>query len=219
MNNSQQHIHQLLKDKFQYVFEAELIEKMASVARLRKFDEDHIIMDIGDNITFMPILISGTIKILREDEEGREFLLYYLEIGDTCAMTLNCCVSRHQSKIRAITEEPTTLLFMPVEKLDEWMVEYRSWRNFILESFNNRLMEAIDAIDSLAFFNMEDRLYKYLRNKAMVMGTPKIKTTHYQIANDLNSSRVVISRLAKKLTEEGKINVYRNFIEVTEFLK
>jgi len=207
----------VLKDKFEYVFSEEMIQKIAAVGTLKTYEEEIVVMDIGDKIIYMPILISGSIKIMREDKEGREFLLYYLEVGDTCAMTLNCCMGNKKSEIKAVTEEPTSLVFIPVQKMEDWIVEESSWRKFIFESYNSRLMEAIEAIDNLAFYNMEDRIYKYLRDKALVKGKAKIKITHYQIANDLNTSRVVVSRLVKKLAQEGKINHERNYIEINSF--
>lgn len=207
-------ITKLLKDKFEYIFTEELIDKIAAVANLREYQENEVIIGLGDKITYMPILISGSIKVMREDEDAKEYLLYYLEVGDTCAMTLNCCMGKVKSKVKAISEEPTSLVFIPVEKMEQWIVEEASWRRFIFESYNSRLMEALEAVDKLAFYNMEERIYQYLKERAMVMGSEKIKITHYQIANDLNTSRVVVSRLIKKLTVEGKIQHERNFITV-----
>ena len=206
-----------LHERFQYLFEDELIKEICNVSTLKKFEAESVIMEIGQTITHMPIIVSGSIKIMTEDENGEELLLYYLELGDTCAMTLNCCSRQTKSAITAITEEPSEILMVPVEKMDEWMVKYKSWRTFVLESYNTRLNEMLAAIDNLAFHDMEARLSKYLRDRAMVMHEGKLKITHFQIANDLHSSRVVISRLMKKLEKSGKIKQHRNFVEVCEF--
>lgn len=123
-----------------------------------------------------------------------------------------------KSNIKAITERKTELLLIPVYKMEEWIVKYKSWRAFVFESYDIRLKEMLGAIDALAFHNMEGRLYKHLREKAMVLGTPELEVTHYQIANDLNTSRVVISRLIKKLVLENKIIANRNRIAIKEFL-
>lgn len=203
-----------LFEKFQYLFEEELIDEICRYGKWMKIPADQIIMDIGDKIINMPLVISGSVRILTEDAEGRELLLYYLELGDTCAMTLNCCSKSSKSNIRAITEEPCEMLMIPVEFLDIWLVKYKNWRNFILESFNTRLHEMLESIDSLAFHNMEERIFKYLKDKAMVLGDDHLKLTHFQIARDLNSSRVVISRLMKKLEESGKIEQSRNLVKV-----
>lgn len=203
-----------LYEKFQYLFEAELINEICTQGKLTRYPADQIIIDIGDKIKQMPLVISGSVRIMTEDEEGRELLLYYLELGDTCAMTLNCCSRSAKSSIRAVTEEPCEMLMVPIEYMDVWMVKYKSWRNFVLESYNTRLNEMLEAIDSLAFHNMEERILKYLKDRAMVLGDDTLKITHYQIARDLNSSRVVISRIMKKLEDNGQVSQSRNMIKV-----
>jgi len=208
----------LLAEKYEYVFEPALLEELDKIARIREVDTDVSLMNIGQDISHMPLILNGSIKIMSEDEDSKELLLYYLETGDTCAMTIQCCSGSKKSQIHAVTEEPTTIAMIPVQKMEEWMVKYKSWRNFILESYHTRLSEMLEAIDNLAFHNMEERVHKYLRDKAMVMGTGELKTTHSQIATELNSSRVVISRLMKKLELEGKVKQHRNLIEVVEFM-
>lgn len=206
-----------LHDRFQYLFEDELIKEMCNSGDLKKIPVDTLLMDIGQTITHMPLIVTGSLKVMTEDEKGDELLLYYLELGETCAMTLNCCSKASKSAISAITEEPSEVLFVPVEKMEEWMVKYKTWRNFVLESYNSRLNEMLEAIDNLAFHNMEERLTKYLRDKAMVNHSSELKVTHFQIAADLHSSRVVVSRLMKKLEMDGIIKQHRNRVEFLEF--
>ncbi len=207
-----------IRRKYQFIFEDELLQDIAKVGQLKQLPADSILIDVGDALEQMPLVISGSIRILREDKEGNELLLYYLELGDTCAMTLSCCLSGKKSTIRAVTEQQTELISIPVAKMEEWLIKYKSWRSFVFESYNTRLDEMLRAIDTLAFQNMETRLYRYLEDKAMVTGSGVLDTTHAQIASELNSSRVVISRLMKKLSDSGKIKHYRNKIEVTRFL-
>ncbi len=208
-----------LHERFQFLFETDLIREICKYGHAKIFEADHELMDIGQVITHMPIVIEGSIKILSEDKEGRELLLYYLELGDTCAVTLKCCSTKSKSKIRAITEAKSEILFIPVEKMEDWMVKFRTWRNFILESYDIRLNDMLNAIDSLAFDNLEQRLQKYLREKVMVTKEKKLNITHFQIASDLNSSRVVVSRLLKKLELDGVVRLTRKHVEVTEFSK
>lgn len=208
---------ELLKERYQYVFDAKLLEEIADVGYYRKVQEDTVIMEIGDTIEYMPLLLSGSIKIMREDEEGNELLLYYLEVGDTCAMTLNCCLRKSKSQIRAVAEMFTELIMIPIHKMQDWIARYESWQAFVFESYNTRLNEMLEAIDNLAFHNMEERLYKYLVNKAFISKSSNIVVTHFQIATELNSSRVVISRLLKKLERDGKIKLHRNLIEVPNY--
>ncbi|MBK8701130.1 MAG: Crp/Fnr family transcriptional regulator [Saprospiraceae bacterium] len=205
--------YDILKEKFQYLLEDELIREICQSGKLNRFRPDMVIMDIGEKIDAMPIIVSGSIKVMTEDEDGNELLLYYLELGDTCAMTLTCCSKASKSSVRAIADDYAEILFVPVEKLDEWMVKYKSWRNFILDNYNMRLNEMLSAIDNLAFHNMEERLFLYLQEKAAITRSKDIKISHYQIANDLNSSRVVISRLMKKLEDDGKVKQGRNMVE------
>lgn len=207
-----------LHEKFQFLFEAELINEICMTGNVRSFKEGTTIMDIGQMLTHMPLVIAGSVKIMKEDKEGNELLLYYLELGDTCAVTLSCCTKPTKSAIKAVTESDAELLFIPVEKMEEWMIRYKSWRSFVLDSYNIRMNEMLDAIDNLAFNNMEERLYKYLRDKVMVTKESKLHTTHFEIANDLHSSRVVISRLMKKLENEGLVIQHRNYVEVKEFM-
>ncbi len=209
--------YEQLHERFQYLFEDELINEICQVGELKKIPEDTLLMDIGQTITHMPLIVSGSLKVMTEDENGDELLLYYLELGDTCAMTLNCCSKASKSAISAITEEPSEVLFVPVEKMEEWMVKYKTWRNFVLEAYNSRLNEMLEAIDNLAFHNMEERITKYLRDKAMVNHSSELKVTHFQIAADLHSSRVVVSRIMKKLEMDGLIKQHRNRVEFLEF--
>ncbi|NNC93998.1 MAG: Crp/Fnr family transcriptional regulator [Chitinophagales bacterium] len=207
---------ELLKDRFGFLFEEKLINEISESGKHKRLEEGQMIMDIGQKMSYMPLVVSGSIKILSEDEDGNDLLLYYLEMGDTCAMTMSCCLGDSKSTIKAITEEPTELIQIPIQKMEEWVIKYKSWRTFVFESYNTRLNEMLEAIDNLAFNNMEERLFKYLKDKAMVSGSKKLKITHYQIANDLHSSRVVISRLMKKLDQNGKISHHRNLVEVKD---
>ncbi len=214
MSQEDLNTYSLLKERFEFLFEPELLKEISLSSKLMHFEADNTIMDFGQMITHMPLVLSGSIRVMREDDEGHELLLYYLEVGDTCAVTLTCCSRKSKSKIRAITESQVDLLFIPVEKMEEWMVAYSSWRNFVLESYNIRLDELLTAIDNLAFNNMNQRLILYLKEKVWVTKNAALRITHQQIANDLNSSRVVISRLMKKLEHQGLVKQRRNEIQV-----
>lgn len=207
----------LLSESYGYIFEEALIDEIVKVASYREFKADDYLIEIGDYIKTMPLLLNGAIKILREDENGDELLLYFLERGDTCAMTLTCCMGQSKSRIRAIAETDGALLMIPVEKMEDWLTKYKTWRNFVFDSYNVRLMEMLEAIDTLAFMNLDERLYKYLTDKAKVLGSTEINTTHQEIAYEMHTSRVVISRLLKALELKGKIKLHRNKIEILQF--
>ncbi|MBX2951768.1 MAG: Crp/Fnr family transcriptional regulator [Leadbetterella sp.] len=206
---------ELIQDTFRGIFEAELINEIAAAARLVPFKEGDVLIEIGRYIKTMPLLITGAIKIMREDFDEGELLLYFIEKGDTCAMTLACCAGDKKSEIRAIAENSGLVAMVPVNRMEEWMGKYKSWRAFVFESYNNRFNELLSAIDHLAFMHMDQRLLNYLREAAKVNGTHVINKTHQEIAYELNSSRVVISRLLKALENEGKIKLNRSNIELS----
>ncbi|AXT51112.1 Crp/Fnr family transcriptional regulator [Aquimarina sp. BL5] len=205
---------QELKNNYGHLFENELLEEINSVATFKEVSEGVELIKPGSYIKSMPLIISGAIKILREDQDGDELLLYFLERGDTCAMTLSCCIGHHKSEIKAIAETDSKLIMVPIGKMEEWTAKYKSWRSFVFESYHKRLMEAIETIDSIAFLNMDERLLKYLKDKTKVNNDTIVHNTHQEIAYDLHTSRVVISRLLKKLEVEGKILLNRNSIKI-----
>ena len=205
-----------LHEKYSYLFEDELLEEIEKVGLFKSVPEGEQLIDIGEPIFYMPLLLSGAIKIMREDNDGEDLILYFIETGDTCAMTLSCCMGNRKSEIRAIAETDAELIMIPVKKMADWMSKYQSWQNFILQSYQDRLKELLQAIDTIAFLKMDERLLKYLRDKAMVNRDETIKVTHQSIAQDLHTSRVVVSRLLKKLENEGTIKLYRNKLKVID---
>jgi CRP/FNR family transcriptional regulator len=203
----------LLTASYGFVFEDQLIDEIVSVAHLVEFKEGDILIDFGDYIKKMPLLIEGAIKILREDFDEGEMLLYFIEKGDTCAMTMACCIGEAKSEIRAVAETDGKIM-IPVTKMEEWLGKYKSWRNYVFNNYNNRLKEMLSAIDSLAFMNMEERLLNYLFDKCKINHSREIFSTHKEIAYDLHSSREVISRLLKALEIKGRIKLNRASVEV-----
>lgn len=206
----------LLEQHYGYLFEDALLAEIEASSTYKRVPQGQTIMDIGAPITHMPLLLNGAIKILREDDEGDELLLYFLEKGDTCAMTFSCGMGKTKSEIRAVTESDTELLMVPAEKMEVWMAKYPSWQQFIVDSYHTRMMELLETVDTLAFLRMDERLLKHLQDKAKVTHDDSIYTTHQDIAYDLHTSRVVISRLLKKLEKEGKIEMHRNHIKVLD---
>ena len=205
---------ELLQQTYGHLFEENLIDDIVASSTLRDFNEGDVLIDFGDFIKRMPLLISGAIKILREDFDEGELLLYFLEKGDTCAMTMACCLGETKSEIRAVAETKGQVIMIPVEKMEEWLGKYKSWRNYVFNSYNNRLKEMLTAIDNLAFMNMNERLLNYLFEKAKVNKSREVLNTHQEIAYDLHTSRVVISRLLKALEREGRIKLNRATIEI-----
>lgn len=204
----------LIHEAYGGIFEPALLDEISAVAKLVPFKEGDVLIDIGKYIKTMPLLISGAIKIMREDFDTGELLLYFIEKGDTCSMTLTCCMGDKKSEIRAVAENNGLVAMIPVGKMEEWMGKYKSWRAYVFESYNNRFNELLNAIDNIAFMHMDERLLNYLSETSKVNNSTIINKTHQEIANELNSSRVVISRLLKALENEGKIKLNRNNIEL-----
>lgn len=205
---------QLLTQIYSTVFEEKLIEELALVSTLHSFEEGDIIIDFGNTIKQMPLLVNGAIKILREDFDEGELLLYFIEKGDTCAITLTTCINQSKSEIRATAETKGQVVMIPLERMQEWLSKYNSWRIFIFNSYNNRLKEMLSALDTIAFMNMEERLLHYLIDKAKINNSREINSTHQEIAYDLHSSRVVISRMLKVLENKGSLQLHHGSISL-----
>jgi CRP/FNR family transcriptional regulator len=210
-------LREKLNEFYSVVLEPELIDEIVEVGTYKRIRENELLLDIGDNFNRIPLMLTGAIKISRETMNGDEIVLYFLERGDTCTITFGSGLNSTKSKVRGVAEKPSEVIFIPVDKLEEWMVKYASWRSFVIDSYNIRLNEMLESIDTLAFMKMDQRLYKYITDKVKIMRSPTLSTTHQEIAIDLNTSRVVVSRLLKQLENEGKIKLYRNRIEVLEY--
>lgn len=207
-------MNELLELAYGTIFEPELLEEITDIARVVEFKEGDILIDYNQYIKFIPLLLSGAVKVMREDYDSGELLLYYLERGDTCAMSMTCCLGEKRSEIRAIGEVPGTLLMIPVQKMSEWIAKYKGWMAFVFESYNNRFNELLNAVDTIAFMDMNERVLNYLFEKSKIEGSLIVSKTHQDIAKELNTSRVVVSRLLKALETEGRIKLNRNSIEI-----
>ena len=196
---------------FPDIYERETVEAILEIGKLKKLRADDWMVDIGDLIVYMPLLLKGQLRILREDEEGHELLLYYIRPGETCAMSLTCCSGNAVSNVRAVAEEDSELLLLPIQIIDEWTTKYPSFKSFILKTYQHRFEELLNTIDGIAFHNLDDRLSQLLKQKSEKEGS-ELKTTHQELANQLNSSREVISRLLKQMERKGKIQMGRNKI-------
>ncbi len=203
---------------FSSVFEPALVDEMHEFGEVLFFKEGDIIMDYGKYIRMMPLILKGTVKVLRMDELGKEILLYYLSSNESCSMAYSCCIEAKKSEVKAIAEDEVELLAIPHEKLDEWLCKYRSWKNYIMRSFNERFLEMLKSIESIAFHKLDERLVNYLLEKKRISGSSIIKASHSQIADELATSRVVISRLLKQLENDKRIILYRNEIKLLKEL-
>ena len=197
-------------------FESELMEEIKNEGELILFPADELIVDIGQKVEQIPLIAKGIVKVFREDEDDHEIFLYYLHPGEACAITLICSAREGFSKIKAIPVEDTTAIVLPISKLDEWMLKYKSWYYFVMDSYQDRFEELLKVVDAIAFRQMDQRLIEYLYKTVKANQSNLIHETQSQIALELNSSREVISRLLKKLEQQGRVKVSRNQIELLE---
>lgn len=201
-------------DTLKNVFEPALLQEIEQFGTYHSFKEGDLIVDYGKYIRMMPIVLKGTVKIYRLDDNGNEILLYYLSSSESCSLAYSCCVEAKKSEIQAIAEDDVELIGIPHEKLDEWLCKFPDWKNYIMRSFNERFIELLKSVESIAFHKLDDRLIAYLKEKQRLTGSSVIKASHYLIADELATSRVVISRLLKHLENNKKIILYRNEIKL-----
>lgn len=194
-------------------FEAELIDLIEKEAVFKHFKAGEIIMRTGQYIKSTILLLEGRIKIYRENDEGGEFLMYFLQPGEACAISLICATQSQASEVMAKAEEDTEVLMLPIQLMDEMMNKYRSWYQFVIRTYRARFEELLTVVDSIAFRNMDERLEFYLKRYVNSTGRQQIELSHQQIAEDLHSSREVISRLLKKMEQRGLVKLHRNMIE------
>lgn len=202
----------LIKKHFPF-FEKELMEEILSVGTLKNIDSDSLLITEGQFIKSFPLLLKGTIKITRMDNDGDELLLYYLNKGEVCTMSLTCCISHAKSNIKAIAIEDSEVIVIPINYIDEWINKYPSWKRFIMDSYRIRFNELLNTIDSIAFMKMDERLELYFKNIYKTTGKTTYTGSHQEIANDLHSSREVISRLLKQMEKKKKLVLSRNKID------
>lgn len=199
------------------LFEPELAEEIDATGERRMIPANEVLIRKGQYMRSTMLVLSGLIKVFREDEEGYEFLMYYLKPGEACALSM-VCASRHEaSPISAVTVSETEVVQVPIETMSEWMGKYKSWYQFVIETYRFRFDELLLTLDNVAFRSMDERLEFYLKRAQEATHSNVIEVSHQQIADELNSSREVISRLLKKMEQHGKVRLFRSSIEIVQF--
>lgn len=202
-----------LKNKFP-ALSNEFLNVLEAEAEIGSFKRGEVIMRAGNYIRNTVLVLSGFLKIYREDEDGNEFFLYYLQPGQACAISLICASKSEKSEITAKVIEDTELLMIPFGIIDKWMLAYPSWNQFVLDTYRARFEEVLLVVDSIAFHNMDERLSFYLKRHYNQYKSDNISITHQEIANELSTSREVISRLLKKMEQREMIALHRNHISL-----
>lgn len=190
-----------------------LIEEITSKARKKTLANHDVLIFPGDVLVFVPIVLTGALRIVREDEEGREVFLYHLYPSQTCAMAVNCCQSKKESMVKAIAENETEVLLVPTDLIDQ-LFKYPEWKTFINNTYSHRFAELIEVIDLIAFNSLDKKILNYLEKKKEALNTPAILITHQQIATELNTQREAVSRLLRTMEQKGIVRLGRNMIEL-----
>ncbi|WP_428225412.1 Crp/Fnr family transcriptional regulator [Flavobacterium sp.] len=204
---------ELIKSHFPN-FHHQLVDEIQQNASIQTVAAGEVIMRSGQYIKQTVLVVKGKIKIYREDEDGNEFFMYYLQPGQACAISMICATKQETSALMAKVVEDAELIMIPLTQMEKWMSQHRSWYEFVIETYRSRFEEVLVVIDSIAFKAMDERLVFYLKRHRDACGCNDVKLSHQEIASELNTSREVISRLLKKLEQSGKVKLHRSHIEL-----
>lgn len=203
-------IQEVVEEFFPELTEESLLQEIVKSAKIINLKEDEIIMDYGSVVPFIPLLFDGKIKVFKEDDEGHELFLYYIHPGQGCAVSFACFDK--MSSIRAQAVEPSKVLGIPSKFMEKWMMAYPTWNRFVLRVYNQRFDEVLETLNEIAFHKLDERIVDYLEKQSYALDTNELNITHAQIATELNTSREVVSRLLKKLEQNGSLSMQRNKI-------
>ena len=196
----------------------ELVDELAKNSDFMELPAKTELLDSGSYIKVIPLVLSGSVKVFRTDESGREIFLYYIQGGESCAITLSSCLKMEKSSIRAVVQEDTTLLAIPVGVIYDVNKKYPSWHHFVFDTFSQRFDEVLTVLENVVFHHMDERIAKYLIDKALTLNTKELTISHQEIANDLATSREVVSRLLKQFEKKGFLELSRGKITIKELL-
>jgi CRP/FNR family transcriptional regulator len=196
------------------LFEDKLVDEIEVQGEFKTFPANEVLMRKGQYIRSTMLVLNGLIKIYREDDDGNEFLMYYLKPGEACALSLVCAAKHEASPIMAKTVTETEVMMVPVDTMSEWMAKFKSWYQFVIETYRTRFDELLTTLDNVAFRSMDERLEFYLKRAKEAQQATMLNISHQEIANELNTSREVVSRLLKKMEQKGMVNLHRNAIEL-----
>jgi len=187
-------------------------EKLADIGFTKTFSEGEIIVNENAYVRAIPIVTNGSIKVMRTDEDGREILLYYIKAGESCIMSFLGGLHQDTSKVNAIAEETTEILFIPIDKVGLLIKEFPEWLDYIFRLYHQRFEELLEVVNAIAFKKLDERLLDLMKKKCVITQAKTLHITHEQLANELGTARVVVSRLMKQMEVEGLVTLGRNKI-------
>lgn len=190
----------------------EIKEKLFEYGFVKTFSEGDVILSENAYIKAIPIVTKGSIRVMRTDEDGRELLLYYIKAGESCIMSFLGGIHQDTSKVKAIAEEETEILFIPIDKVSLLIKEYPEWLDYIFRLYHKRFEELLEVVNEVAFKKIDERLLNFIKKKSELTNNKILHLTHEQLANELGTARVVVSRLLKQMETEGLVKLGRNNI-------
>ena len=205
-----------LKKSLPNLTDPKLLNRLLEKGQLATFEPGKTLMEPGQFVKAVPLVLDGSIKIMRMDEDGKELFLYYLEAGETCALSLTCCSASRPSEIKAVVEEKVSVLFVPIQVHEQLVDEFKQWKDFVSSTYQHRFHEMLVVLDAIAFKRMDERLMSYIVTKMKQLKTNELHTTHQEVANELGTAREVISRLLKQLEKKKWIELGRNVIYIRD---
>lgn len=192
------------------LFHADLEKEMATCGKVKQFPAGTVILEEAHSIRSIPLVLKGSLRVMRTDEDGREILLYYIQPGESCIMSFLGGFHHETSKVSAVVEEDAELLLIPIDKASDWVKVFPEWTDFIFKLYHKRFEELLAVVNAMAFQHLDDRLLALLKQKAHLVQSPELKITHQQLAGELGSTREVISRLLKQMENQGVVTLHRN---------
>jgi CRP/FNR family transcriptional regulator len=206
----------ILRQALPNLTDPKLLDRLLEKGQFSTFEPGKTLMEPGQFVKAVPLVLEGSIKIMRVDEDGKELFLYYLETGETCALSLTCCSAARPSEIKAIVEEKASMLFIPIQVHEQLVDEFKQWKDFVSTTYQHRFQEMLTVLDAVAFKRMDERLMNYIVTKMKQLKSNELHTTHQEIANELGTAREVISRLLKQLEKKKWIELGRNVIYIRD---
>ncbi len=211
-------IKKAIRQLFPLFDQLELVNELAKNSEFMELPAKTELLNSGSYIKVIPLVLSGSVKVFRTDESGREIFLYYIQGGQSCAITLSSCLKMEKSTIRAVVQEDTTLLTIPVEVIYDVNKKFPSWHHFVFDTFSKRFDEVLTVLENVVFHHMDERIAKYLIDKALTLNTKELTISHQEIANDLATSREVVSRLLKQFEKKKFVKLSRGKITIKELI-
>lgn len=207
----------ILNQRFPF-FGTELLNEIEQRGLIQEVTAGEEILREGQFIKSFPLILEGSLRVIRTDKNGRELLLYFLNPGEVCSMALTCCMGQQQSNISAIAEQDSLIVRIPVDFLDEWMARFPEWKSYMMYAYRKRFDELLDTIDAIAFLNLDERLERFFRSRFEATGEKRFRGKHQDIAFQLNTSREVISRLLKKMEQKNLVKLSRSEVDFTALI-